>query len=248
MVELVDHHLFQPRVHRRSQCCGHRCVHRRQDGSRAPRKILCLKKIHNTDVPNHSAGCNKFVCCFHCQRFCVPECVEWPEAPGTPECVGKPFVAVVGWTTKGAVTPVKDQRRGASYLTLSTTSSLKGASSIAIGLLLPLCEQQLVGFQFVRGHVDVIHTTFAQILSHRLKGGEFVRLTTSEFVSQFTGHLLSKVWSGPKHVVAHEHVGRLVERCCEQGKRPCSHETSLFRELSSSAQFLFPQGEGVCVC
>ena len=60
----------------------------------------------------------------------------------------------------------KDQRRGASYLALSTTSSLKGASSIAIGLLLPLCEQQLVGFQFVRGHVDVIHTTFAQDLSY----------------------------------------------------------------------------------
>ena len=89
----------------------------------------------------------------------------------------------------------------------STTSSLKSASSIAIGLLLPLCEQQLVGFQFVRGHVDVIHTTFAQNLSYRLKGGEFVRLTTSEFVSQFPGHLLSKVWSGPKHVVAHVHVG-----------------------------------------
>ena len=173
--------------------------------------------------------------------------MKWPEAPRTPECVGKPFVAVVGWTTKGAVTPVKDKRRGASYLALSATSSLKGASSIAIGLLLPLCEQQLVGFQFVRGHVDVIHTTFAQDLS-RLKGGEFVRLTTSEFVSQFTGHLLSKVRSGPKHVVGHEHVGQLVESCCEQGKRPCSHETSLFRELSSSAQFLFPQVEGECVC
>ena len=209
---------------------------------------MLKKKIHNTDVPNHSAGCKVFVWWFHGQRFCVPVCVEWPEAPGTPECVGKPFVAVVGWTTRGAVTPVKDQRRGASYLALSTTSSLKGASSIAIGLLLPLCEQQLVGFQFVRGHVDVIHTTFAQDLSYRLKGGEFVRLTTSEFVSQFNGHLFSKVWSGPKHVVAHEHVGQLVERCCEQGKRPCSHETSLFRELSSSAQFLFPQVVGVCVC
>ena len=58
----------------------------------------------------------------------------------------------------------------------------QSTSSIAIGLLLPLCEQQLVGFQFVRGHVDVIHTTIARNLSSRLKGGEFVRLTTSEFV------------------------------------------------------------------
>ena len=36
LVELVDHlFFFQPRVHRRSQCCEHRCVHRRRDGSRA---------------------------------------------------------------------------------------------------------------------------------------------------------------------------------------------------------------------
>ena len=41
LVELVDHHLFQSGVLRRSQCCGHRCVHRRRDGSRAPRRILC---------------------------------------------------------------------------------------------------------------------------------------------------------------------------------------------------------------
>ena len=181
-------------------------------------------------------------------QYVLLECVESSEALGTHECVGKPFVAVVGWTTKGAVTPVKDQWRGASYLALSTTSSLKGASSITTGNLSPLCEQQLVDLQIFGGHVDFIHTTFAQNLSYRLKGGEFVRLTASEFVSQFTGHLLSKVWSGPKHVVADEHVGQLVERCCEQGKRPCSHETSLFRELSSSAQFLFPQVEGECVC
>ena len=30
--------------------------------------------------------------------------------------------------------------------------------------------------------MDVIHTTIAQNLSSRLKGGEFVRLTTGEFV------------------------------------------------------------------
>ena len=170
--------------------------------------------------------------------------MEWPEALGTHERDGGPLVAVVGWTTKGAVTPVKDQWRGASCLALSTTSSLKGASSIAIGNLSPLCEQQLVGFQIVKGHVDVVHTTFAQNLSYRLKGDGFVHLTTSEFVSRFTGCLLNKVWSGPKHVVTHEYVGQLVERCCEQGKRPCSHVTSLFRELSSSAQFLFPQIKG----
>ena len=35
LVELVNHHLFQPRVHRRSQCCKHRCVHRRRNGSRS---------------------------------------------------------------------------------------------------------------------------------------------------------------------------------------------------------------------
>ena len=79
------------------------------------------------------------------------------------------------------------------------------------------------------------------------KGREFVRLTTSEFVLIQWASAQQRC-SGPKHMVAHEHGGQMVERCCKQGERPCSHKISSSRELSSSAQFLFPQVEGECVC
>ena len=35
LVGLVDHQFFQPTIYRRSQCCQHRCVHRRRNDSRA---------------------------------------------------------------------------------------------------------------------------------------------------------------------------------------------------------------------
>merc|ERR1711868_156218 len=57
------------------------------------------------------------------------------------------------------------------------------------------------------GHVDFIHTTNAQNLSYRLKVNEFADLTTSEFVSQYTGYKPNNVWSGLKHLGTHEYVG-----------------------------------------
>merc|ERR1712209_129004 len=57
------------------------------------------------------------------------------------------------------------------------------------------------------GHVDFIHTTNAQNLSYRLKVNEFADLTTSEFVSQYTGYKPNNVWSGLKHLGTHGYVG-----------------------------------------
>merc|ERR1712064_139325 len=54
---------------------------------------------------------------------------------------------------------------------------------------------------------DFIHTTNAQNLSYRLKVNEFADLTTSEFVSQYTGYKPSNVWSGLKHLGTHGDVG-----------------------------------------
>jgi len=63
---------------------------------------------------------------------------------GVHEFQGEALAASVDWSTKGAVTPVKNQGQCGSCWAFSTTGGLEGAWQIASGNLKSLSEQQFV--------------------------------------------------------------------------------------------------------
>lgn len=119
--------------------------------------------------------------------------------------------ASVDWTTKGAVTPVKNQEQCGSCWAFSTTGSVEGAWFLANGTLPSLSEQQLVDCSQAEGNQGcnggLMDQGFQYIIDNKgITTEDAYPYTAADGTCQAAGKPVAATLSGYKDVAANSEV------------------------------------------
>lgn len=121
----------------------------------------------------------------------------------------------VDWTTKGAVTPIKNQEQCGSCWAFSTTGSVEGAWFLAKGNLTSLSEQQLVDCSGPEGNQGcnggLMDQAFQYIIDNKgITTEEAYPYTAQDGTCQSSGKPIAATLSGYKDVTANSETALLT--------------------------------------
>jgi len=141
---------------------------------------LALIEAHNNGSSSWKMGINQFADLspaeFKTYLGLKPRDNSYIRSKNVPVFANVPVSNDIDWTTKNAVTPVKDQAQCGSCWAFSTTGSMEGAVAVATGRLTSLSEQQLVDCAGSSGNQGcnggLMDDAFQWIIDHRGLGSE----------------------------------------------------------------------------